>query len=88
VAGVGECFELGRHPQGTEVKAITFSNMQVWASAAAPTSPAAGTGTARGDDDAAAAAAVAQAATTAQQCHVEGGGARGRLAEVFVIVDI
>ena len=27
--GVGEGFELGRHPQGTEVKAITYSAMRV-----------------------------------------------------------
>jgi SHS2 domain-containing protein len=27
--GVGETFELGRHPQGTEVKAITYSAMQI-----------------------------------------------------------
>ena len=28
--GWGERFVLGKHPQGTEVKAITFSHMQIW----------------------------------------------------------
>ena len=27
--GVGERFELGRHPQGTEVKAMTYSAMRI-----------------------------------------------------------
>ncbi len=27
--GVGETFELGRHPQGIEVKAITYSMLRV-----------------------------------------------------------
>eukprot|EP00667_Euglena_gracilis_P019161 EG_transcript_20491 len=26
----GERFIIGKHPQGTEIKAITFSNMQIW----------------------------------------------------------
>ena len=27
--GFGETFEIGKHPQGADVKAITYSNMQI-----------------------------------------------------------
>jgi len=27
--GTGETFKIGKHPQGTEIKAITYSAMQV-----------------------------------------------------------
>lgn len=27
--GFGETFEIGKHPQGADIKAITYSNMQI-----------------------------------------------------------
>jgi len=30
VQGVGETFSLDKHPQGCEIKAITYSNMQIY----------------------------------------------------------
>eukprot|EP00041_Stephanoeca_diplocostata_P005138 m.56837 g.56837 ORF g.56837 m.56837 type:complete len:202 (+) comp15596_c0_seq2:98-703(+) len=29
VQGLGEVFDLDKHPQGTEIKAVTYSNMQI-----------------------------------------------------------
>ena len=30
VFSYGEEFQIGKHPQGSEVKAITYSNMQIY----------------------------------------------------------
>ena len=27
--GFGETFQIGKHPQGADIKAITYSNMQI-----------------------------------------------------------
>ncbi len=75
----GEIFEFGRHAQGTEVKAMTYSNMQIFdadgavysandaidAAAAAAAAAAAPSGEAAGAGAGAAAAAAAPAADAA-----------------------
>ena len=89
----GEKFEFGRHPQGTEIKAITYSNMQLFTPTTRYSANAdeadGGAGGAPAvsatERDAAAAAAAAEgdggvAPAAAHAC-------RGKF-DVFVIVDI
>ena len=99
----GERFEFGRHPQGTEVKAITYSNMQIFAADGSVV-------TANDACDAAAAAAEKGAAGGGGAAETAGGGggappavvasaaarvtaparvgARRAAVDVYVIVDI
>jgi SHS2 domain-containing protein len=97
----GERFEFGRHPQGTEVKAITYSNMQIFSAdgtlvtandASDAAARAAAEGAAAGGGGGEPAPAAPQAAAGAQALAGAAGGVRAgaRRAEVdvYVIVDI
>jgi len=92
----GELFEFGRHAQGTEVKAMTYSNMQIFDAdgkvysandaidAAAAEAAAAGAAAAPGG----AAAAPAPDAAAAPAPAEDRAGLRKGVVDVYVIVDI
>ncbi len=97
----GEKFVFGKHEQGTEVKAITYSNMQIFAEdgvvysandagdAAAAVAAAAGGAAAGGAASAAASAGAGEGSGSAAEAEpaVARGARRGPV-DVYVIVDI
>ena len=90
----GEIFEFGRHSQGTEVKAMTYSNMQIFDadgivhSANDAVDKAAADAKIVADAHAASAAVEAEAENAADAAGAPRAGLRKGRVDVYVIVDI